>query len=96
MAGSGPASAARSLRNGHFGAQLLLPGVEFFQQLRCPLGIASGQIPTLPEVLREVVEFVAPMMVKLDELPVAVADGGAGSPGRAVVVRVMPVEGGAG
>ena len=43
-------------------------------------------------VVCEVVQLEFFIMIKLDELPVAVADGTAGFPRGTVVVRVMPVE----
>ncbi len=43
-------------------------------------------------VVCEVVQLEVFIMIKLDELPVAVADGCAGFPRGTVVVRVMPVE----
>jgi len=44
------------------------------------------------DVIDEVIKLDLFVMIKLDELPVAIANGGAGFPGGTVVMRVMPVE----
>ena len=57
------------------------------------LGKLGGEIGGLSEILLEVVEFERFVVVELDEFPVAVADGGSGGPGGAVVVGIVPEEG---
>ena len=43
-------------------------------------GIAAGQVVLLAEVVAQVVEFAAAVLIPLDQFPVAVADRAAGPP----------------
>jgi len=56
------------------------------------LGIGLCEIFLFTEIGGTVVELKILVVIKFDQLPVAIADGGAGFPHRTVEVRVMPVE----
>jgi hypothetical protein len=58
-----------------------LPEVEFVEESASTLGLVLGEIPAFCQVVTEIVEFVATVVIELDEFPVAIADGGARSPG---------------
>ena len=71
----------KSLRRWQLGTQLTLPEVEFVEESAGTVRLILGEIPALREVVTEIVEFVATVVVELDELSVAIADGSARSPG---------------
>ncbi len=54
--------------------------------------MARSEVLLFADVVGEVVKLDLVVVVKLDELPVAIANGGARLPRGTMVMRVMPVE----
>ena len=76
----------------HFGFHSLLPSAEFGAEFGSLSWVALGQVGSFAGILGQVVQFKIVVMVKLDELPVAITNRGARFPGGTVVVGVMPVK----
>ena len=56
------------------------------------MGIGCREIFLFAGVGGEVVKLEVFVMIKLDELPIAIADGRAGFPRGTVIVRIMPIQ----
>ena len=80
------------IEHGPLGAHGALP----FEELPCQFhdlpGHGAGQVRGLAGILPQVEQFVPPVFIVLDELPVAGPDGGVGRGAARVIVRVMPAE----
>ena len=76
----------------HFCMHFFLPRGEFRAEFGCFFRIRLREILVFTGVGGEVVQLEVFIMIKLDELPVGITDGGAGFPCGAVLVRVMPVK----
>ena len=68
------------------------PGIEGGAECFHPFHFPGGEIALFPGVPGEVVEFVPPILVVVDEFPIPAADDGAGFTALVAIVRVVPEE----
>src|SRR6476660_2254653 len=79
-------------RSGHQGLYVLAPGRQPGGQVLHLRGMLGGQVVPFAQVVAEVVQLTAAVLVPFDELPVAVADHAARGAPLAAIMRPMPEE----
>ena len=83
---------SHTFNSGEARAHVALPGMEFVGQGLGFFRQAGGEVAGFSDVRAEVVQFDPAVFKKLDELPVAVADGRARAASLVAIMRIVPIQ----
>ena len=72
--------------------KLGLPRVELLSQSVALLWMPLAEIGSFSRIFAEIIELDVPIVIKLDQLPIAIPHRGPRLPRRTVIVGIVPIE----